>query len=239
MPKSRRAKVVHLSKVEKKGKELSEKLYNGVREAADEYPFVFVFQVENMRNNYLKEVRTEFSDSRIFFGKTKVMAKSLGSDPETEYLPGLATLTPHMRGDIGLLFTARPPADVLAYFSTYAQTDFARAGVAATHTFTVPAGIVYSRGGEVPSDQDVPVPHSVETTLRKWGMPTKMDKGKVVLDNEYVVCKEGQVLDSHQTSLLKMFGVAMAEFRIRVVAYWIAAEGKTTVVESEGEAMRD
>jgi hypothetical protein len=64
MPKSKRAKVVHLSKVDKKGKELSEKLYNGVREAADEYPFIFVFKVENMRNNYLKEVRMEFSDSR-------------------------------------------------------------------------------------------------------------------------------------------------------------------------------
>jgi mRNA turnover protein 4 len=64
MPKSKRAKVVHLSKVDKKGKELSEKLFNGVREAADEYPFIFVFRVENMRNSYLKEVRQEFSDSR-------------------------------------------------------------------------------------------------------------------------------------------------------------------------------
>jgi mRNA turnover protein 4 len=64
MPKSKRAKVVHLSKTEKKGKEHSEKLFNGVREAADEYPFIFVFRVDNMRNNYLKEVRAEFSDSR-------------------------------------------------------------------------------------------------------------------------------------------------------------------------------
>ena len=64
MPKSKRARVLHLSKVEKKGKELAEKVYNAVREAADEYTLVFVFRVENMRNNYLKEVRTEFSDSR-------------------------------------------------------------------------------------------------------------------------------------------------------------------------------
>jgi mRNA turnover protein 4 len=165
------------------------------------------------------------------------MAKSLGSDPETEYLPGLSTLTPYMRGDIGLLFTARAPSDVLAYFSSYAQTDFARAGIAATHTFTVPVGIVYSRGGGVPAEQDVPVAHSVETTLRKWGMPTKLDKGKVMLDGDYTVCKEGQTLDSHQTSLLKMFGVAMAEFRIHVIAYWVAAEGKVTLVAGEENEM--
>ena len=64
MPKSKRARVVHLSKVEKKGKELSEKLFNNVREAADNFQYIFLFDVENMRNNYLKEVRQEFSDSR-------------------------------------------------------------------------------------------------------------------------------------------------------------------------------
>lgn len=64
MPKSKRARVVHLSKVEKKGKELSEKLFNNVREAAENFQYIFLFDVENMRNNYLKEVRQEFSDSR-------------------------------------------------------------------------------------------------------------------------------------------------------------------------------
>lgn len=64
MPKSKRARVVHLSKVEKKGKEHTEKLFNNVREAAEQFNFIFVFDVENMRNVYLKEVRQEFSDSR-------------------------------------------------------------------------------------------------------------------------------------------------------------------------------
>ena len=64
MPKSKRAKIVHLSKVEKKGKEHSEKLFRSVRDAADEYPFIYVFAVENMRNNYLKDIRAELSDSR-------------------------------------------------------------------------------------------------------------------------------------------------------------------------------
>lgn len=64
MPKSKRARIVHLSKTEKKGKELSEKLFSGVRDAADEYQHIFVFAVDNMRNNYLKEVRSEFADSK-------------------------------------------------------------------------------------------------------------------------------------------------------------------------------
>jgi mRNA turnover protein 4 len=66
MPKSKRAKVVHLSKTDKKGKELSQKLFANVQEAADNFQHIFVFSVENMRNSYLKQVRAEFSDSRYF-----------------------------------------------------------------------------------------------------------------------------------------------------------------------------
>lgn len=64
MPKSKRAKVVHLTKVQKKGKELRERLFAAVQEAAEKYQYCYVFSVDNMRNNYLKEIRTEFTDSR-------------------------------------------------------------------------------------------------------------------------------------------------------------------------------
>ena len=64
MPKSKRAKVVHLTKVEKKDKEHRQKIYAEVQEAAEQYPYIYVFSVDNMRNTYLKETRAEFSDSR-------------------------------------------------------------------------------------------------------------------------------------------------------------------------------
>jgi len=64
MPKSKRAKVVHLSQVTKKDKEHRQKIYEEVQQAASNYPYIFVFAVENMRNAYLKEVRSEFADSR-------------------------------------------------------------------------------------------------------------------------------------------------------------------------------
>lgn len=65
MPKSKRAKVVHLTKTQKKGKELTLRLYANIRECIPQYPYIYVFSVENMRNNYLKSVRSELaSDSR-------------------------------------------------------------------------------------------------------------------------------------------------------------------------------
>ena len=64
MPKSKRAKVIHTSKVEKKGKELTLRLYANIQECVAKYPYLYVFSVENMRNTYLKDVRTQLSDSR-------------------------------------------------------------------------------------------------------------------------------------------------------------------------------
>ena len=76
----------------------------------------------------------------------------------------------------------------------------------------------------------MPLAHSVELNLRKLGLPTRLVKGKVELDGEFVVCKEGDVLGSGQTTLLKMFGIAMAEFRVGVEAYWERDTGEVTVV---------
>ncbi|KAF2112924.1 mRNA turnover protein-like protein 4 [Lophiotrema nucula] len=235
MPKSKRAKVVHLSKTEKKGKELSERLFSNVQEAATNFAYIFVFSVDNMRNNYLKEVRSEFSDSRLFFGKTKVMAKALGQTAADEHLPNLSQLSSYLTGNVGLFFTNREPKDIIEYFQAWTQTDFARAGIQAIQTFTVPAGVVYSRGGELPTEDDVPLPHSLEVTLRKWGMPTRLVKGKVMLDGDYTVCKEGETLNSHQTALLKQFGVAMAEFKIDLKAYYTAATETVTEVDAMEE----
>ncbi|KAF2126341.1 mRNA turnover protein 4 [Dothidotthia symphoricarpi CBS 119687] len=235
MPKSKRAKVVHLTKTDKKGKELSLKLFANVQEAADNFEHIFVFSVENMRNSYLKQVRAEFADSRFFFGKTKVMAKALGQTPAEEHLTNLSKLTEHLTGNVGLFFTSRDPKEVIEYFAAYSETDFARAGVTATQTFTIPAGVVHSRGGELPEDDDVPLPHSVETTVRKWGMPTRLDKGKIVLDIPYTVCKEGEVMNSHQTALLKMFGVAMAEFKVDLTAYYSKATESVTEIDAMEE----
>lgn len=159
------------------------------------------------------------------------MAKALGIDPSSEHLPGLSSLTPHLKGDIGLLFTSRDPSEITIFLDAFSQTDYARAGAVATQTLTVPGGVVHSRAGEIPASEDVPLPHSVEPTLRKWGMPTRLDRGKVTLDGEYTVCKEGEVLNSHQTALLKMFGVAMAEFKVKPVAWWGKATGEVSIID--------
>lgn len=106
----------------------------------------------------------------------------------------------------------------------------------ASRTVVVPPGTVYSTAGQVAPENDVPLGQAIEPELRKLGMPTRMVQGRVVCGDEgqiqgYTICKEGEVLDSRQTRLLKLFSVCLSEFRVKVVAYWSAASGEVTEVE--------
>ena len=117
--------------------------------------------------------------------------------------------------------------------------DYARAGTIATRSFVLPAGTLYSRGGDIDQSEDVPVAHSMEPNLRKLGVPTRLVKGKVELDREFEVCKEGDTLGSGQTTLLKMFGVATATFRVEVKAYWEAATADVKSFENDEGNIED
>ncbi len=63
MPKSKRNKVVTLSKTDKKTREHKSNLFDQIRESVDSFDFVYLFRVENMRNTFMKEVRNEWKDS--------------------------------------------------------------------------------------------------------------------------------------------------------------------------------
>ena len=79
----------------------------------------------------------------------------------------------------------------------------------------------------------------MEPELRKLGVPVRMLGGKVVLGGDesgegsegYMVCKGGETLDARQTRLLRIFSVCMAEFRVRIVAYWSAESESVTEMD--------
>ena len=52
----------------------------------DDYPRLFVFTVENMRNIHFQQVREDWkSHSKFFMGKNRVMALALGRNESEEY----------------------------------------------------------------------------------------------------------------------------------------------------------
>ena len=64
-----------------------------------------------------------------------------------------------------------------------------------------------------------------------------MVRGVPTLEREHVVCKEGDTLTSEQAQILKLVGIKMGEFRMRLRWRWAKDSGE--VVEVEGGAPVD
>ncbi|XP_065096861.1 mRNA turnover protein 4 homolog [Paramisgurnus dabryanus] len=226
MPKSKRDKKVSLTKTTKKGLESKQNLIEELRKCADIYKYVFVFSVENMRNNKLKDIRTAWKHSRFFFGKNKVMTIALGKGPTDEYKDNLHKVSRFLRGEVGVLFTNKTRDEVQEYFSHFKEMDYARAGNVATMAVTLDEG---------PLDQ---FPHSMEPQLRQLGLPTALKKGVVTLIKDFEVCKEGDTLTPEQARILKLFGMEMAEFKVTIKCMWNSESGDFIKL-TEGEDDKD
>lgn len=185
-----------------------------LRKCADIYRYVFVFSVENMRNNKLKDIRTAWKHSRFFFGKNKVMMIALGKGPTDEYKDNLHKVSKFLRGEVGVLFTNKTKDEVQEYFNSFKEVDYARAGNVATMAVTLDEG---------PLEQ---FPHSMEPQLRQLGLPTALKKGVVTLIKDFEVCKEGNTMTPEQARILKLFGIEMAEFKISIKCMWNSESGE-------------
>ena len=99
MPKSKRNKVVALTKVKTKGRSGKEELVSNVREAVENYRNAFVVSFENIRSGPFKVISNQWrEDSRFFLGKNKVIQVAMGKKPEDEPADNTHLLSKYMRG---------------------------------------------------------------------------------------------------------------------------------------------
>ena len=154
--------------------------------------------------------------SRIFLGKNKLLQVALGRTPEDEYSDNLRQVSKLISGgSVGLLFSSRARTEVEEYFENFVEPDFARAGFEAPRIISVENSML----------ENFPV--SMVEQLRKLGLPTQVDNGKVVLmdgRNEFRICKEGETLSAEKCKLLVQFGKKISEFRVRLVCRWSGGE---------------
>lgn len=212
MPKSKREKIVTLTKTKKKGKALKEKLIAQLQECLERFTHIFVFSVESMKNEKMKEVREAWRGSKFFMGKNKVMAYALGRDESTEQKKNLHMLAQHVTGNCGLLFTNCTKEEVLQYFDGFAEPHYARSGATASRSFEIPAGPIEH------------LPFNMEPQLRKLGLPTSLQHGVIQLATNVTVCNEGDELTPEQCKILELWGIQMAMFKIKIHCMW--KEGK-------------
>lgn len=218
MPKSKRDKKISLTKTDKKGLVLKQRIMEDVKKCVEEYSRIFLISIQNTRNTKLLDLRAEWKDSKLFFGKLRIIALGLGKSKETEVAEGIHKLAnamknPSMTGQYGLLFTNRPKNQVIEWANEYEEMEYARSGFVTPETVELPEG-------PLPQFQ-----HSMEPQLRQLGMPTSLQKGVITLLKPFKVCQEGEALTPEQAQILKLLGKPLAVFKLLLLGVYTKKHG--------------
>lgn len=81
------------------------------------------------------------------------------------------------------------------------------------------------------SDPPEPFPHNEEPQLRKLGLTTTMNRGVPTLNSPHKLCTKGEPLSSEQAQLLKLIGIRMVIFRVRMKVRWTQETGEVERIE--------
>jgi len=210
MPKSRRNKVVSLTKVKKKSRDCKDVHIDKIRTCCEKFQRVYLVSIENERNTFMQEIRKRLRPGEIMCAKNKVMQLALGATPAQECQDNIHKLSNRIAGQCALLFTEKEPAEIQQLFADYQPVDFARSGAVATETVTLQKG----------PDALTRLPHSIEAHLRAIGLPTQLKEGKIHLLGDHTVCKEGQEISADVAQILKLLEIKQAKFMLSVEAHW-------------------
>jgi mRNA turnover protein 4 len=222
---------VTLSKVSKKGREWKEGVVESVRDAVEKYPSIYVFRYKDMKNKAFKGLREKLRDSsRFFLGSNKVLQVALGKEASDEVRENASKLSEHIKGHVGLLFTELAMEKVKEEFESVRAPEFAKAGHKANDTISYTAG-------PLTFDDGRKLEHTLEPSLRKNGMPTKLNKGVVELLQDHTVCEKGESLSPAQVAVLRVFGIKMSSFEMRLLCKW--EDGAFEMFDKEADFSED
>lgn len=198
-----------LTKTKKRGTlEHKKELMDDIKAALDKYDNLFLFDLSDSRSKHIRDVRSEFADSRIFMSKNKVMIKALGKSKEDEAAENLHLVSNRINNLCGLLFTNRSRDQIVKFFQDFKILDYARSGEIATETVHIPAG-------PVPN-----MPHSLEERLLSLNLPIEIKDGVINFRYEHTICKQGDVLTPEQAKILKHFDKPLSEFHVNLRCFW-------------------
>ena len=126
MPKSKRNKMVNLTKVKKQGRSGKEQLVEKIQDAVGEFQNSYVVSFENMRSGPFKKMQHQMHDtSRFYLGKNKVMQRALGREPEDEVEDNTHRLSRYLSGQVALCFSNLSMKEFQAKIDEYQEEDFA------------------------------------------------------------------------------------------------------------------
>jgi len=160
----------------------------------DEYPKCFIVGVDNVGSKQMQQIRQSLrSDAVLLMGKNTMIRKAIRGHIENN--PALEKLLPHIKANIGFVFTNLELVDVRDKILENKVKAPARAGAVAPCDVFIPP-------------QNTGLGPEKTSFFQALSIPTKISKGTIEILNEIHLIKKDDKVGASEATLLNMLNIS-------------------------------
>merc|ERR1712150_227641 len=168
----------------------------------DEYPKCFMVNADNVGSKQMQQIRMSLrGHAVVLMGKNTMMRKAIRGHLSTN--PQLELLLPHIRGNVGFVFTKEDLVSVRDLLLANKVRAPARAGAVAPLDVTIPA-------------QNTGMGPEKTSFFQALNIPTKITKGTIEIINDVQLIKTGDRVGMSESTLLNMLGISPFSYGLLV-----------------------
>ncbi|KAF7128212.1 hypothetical protein CNMCM5793_002754 [Aspergillus hiratsukae] len=177
------------------GKSASKAAYfDKLKALLDEYNTVFIVGVDNVSSQQMHEIRVALrGQAVVLMGKNTMVRRAIKGfvtdNPEYE------RLLPHVKGNVGFIFTNGDLKDVKAKILANRVAAPARAGAVAPADVWIPAGNTGMEPGKT-------------SFFQALGVPTKIARGTIEITTDLKLVEAGAKVGPSEATLLNMLNIS-------------------------------
>lgn len=160
----------------------------------DEYPKCFIVGVDNVGSKQMQHIRIALRGyGVVMMGKNTMMRKAIRGHVETN--PALEKLLPHIKGNVGFVFTKADLSEIRKVISENKVAAPARAGAIAPLDVTLPA-------------QNTGLGPEKTSFFQALAIPTKISRGTIEIQNDVKLIRQGEKVGASEATLLNMLKIS-------------------------------
>jgi large subunit ribosomal protein LP0 len=172
----------------------------------DEYSRILIVTADNVGSNQMQKIRRAMRGQAVLLmGKNTMIRKAI-RDHLTK-TPLLEGILPHIKGNIGLVFTNGDLADVRTKLTELKIQAAAKAGSIAPIEVVVPAG-------------NTNMEPTKTSFFQALSIPTKINRGTIEIINDIHLLTVGQKVSLSQAALLQMLGIKPFLYGLKVATVY-------------------
>lgn len=174
-----------------------------LKELIAKYPSIFIVNVDNVGSNQMHQIRVALRGKGVvLMGKNTMVRRALRS--VLSEFPQFERLLPHVKGNIGFVFTSGDLKDVREIIVANKVAAPARAGAFAPKDVSVPAGNTGMEPGKT-------------SFFQALGIPTKIARGTIEIVSDVKVVVAGTRVGPSEATLLNMLNISPFTYGMTVV----------------------